>query len=89
MQNKEKLFTPHELKTIEVDAEKKIFRINGEDFGDGCTGFSIHCKNDGFKVRVEIDTTVTFSTYDTEGNKKTEESYETNDPWFTKKEERI
>lgn len=46
-------------------------------------------RNDGDKVRVEIDTTVTFSTYDTEGNKKTEESYETNDPWFTKKEERI
>ena len=29
-----KIFVPHELKTIEVDTEKKIFRINGEDFGE-------------------------------------------------------
>lgn len=25
----EKVFVPHELKTIEVDVEKKIFRVNG------------------------------------------------------------
>lgn len=31
-----KIFIPHELKTIEVDTEKKIFRINGEDFGHEC-----------------------------------------------------
>ena len=41
-----KIFVPHELKTIEVDTEKKIFRINGEDFGRECTGFIISCTPD-------------------------------------------
>lgn len=47
-----KIFIPHELKTIEVDTEKKIFRINGENFGDGCTGFTISCTPGEFKIRV-------------------------------------
>lgn len=51
-----KIFIPHELKTIEVDAEKKIFRINGEDFGDGCTGFMISCTPDDFRIDMEVDT---------------------------------
>lgn len=38
-----KIFVPHELKTIEIDVEKKIFRVNGEDFGKDCTGFSLYC----------------------------------------------
>ena len=55
----DKLFVPHELKTIEVDTEKKIFRINGEDFGKGCTGFRITCQRyDSFDIRVEVDKTV-------------------------------
>ncbi len=58
------LFVPHELKTIEVDTEKKIFRINGEDFGKGCTGFRITCHEyNGFDIRVEVDTTVHFASY--------------------------
>lgn len=43
-----KIFVPHELKTIEVNTEKKIFRINGEDFGHECTGFMISCTPDDF-----------------------------------------
>ena len=59
--SKEKVFVPHELRTIEVDVEKKIFRVNGEDFGKGCTGFRISCEApDLFTVRLEIDTTVEF-----------------------------
>ena len=27
-----KIFMPHELKTIEVDTEKKIFRISGDRY---------------------------------------------------------
>lgn len=55
----DKLFIPHELKTIEVDTEKKIFRVNGEDFGEGCTGFRITCDGyESFNIRVEVDTTV-------------------------------
>lgn len=27
---------PQEIKTLEVDTEKKIFKLNGVDFGKGC-----------------------------------------------------
>lgn len=37
----EKIFVPHELKTVEIDVEKRKFKINGEDFGKHCTGFTI------------------------------------------------
>lgn len=78
-----KFFVPHELKTIEVDAENKIFRINGEDFGKGCTGFSIHCYSyKDFDIRVEIDTTVTFATYGENQKKTSEKVYKTNDTWI-------
>lgn len=60
----EKVFVPHELRTIEVDVEKKIFRINGEDFGKGCTGFTISCEGyNEFWIRMEINTTVQFASY--------------------------
>ena len=59
------LFVPHELKTIEVDIEKKIFKVNGEEFGHGCTGFSISCDGcDDFKVRMEIETRVVLGSYE-------------------------
>ena len=60
-----KIFTPHELRTIEVDVEKKIFRVNGEDFGVGCTYFAISCDGaDDFKVEMHINTTVEFASYE-------------------------
>jgi hypothetical protein len=56
-----RIFIPHELKTIEVDTEKKVFKINGEDIGKDCAGFTITCMNYGsFDIRVEVDTTVKF-----------------------------
>ena len=71
-----KIFVPHELKTIEIDVEKKIFRVNGEDFGKGCTGFQIFCdtkhaKDDGmFSVCMHIDSDMRFlGNYDADGNK--------------------
>ena len=79
----EKIFVPHELKTIEVDAENKIFRVNGEDFGDKCSGFTITCRRyDDFDVRIELDTTVVVATYGENQQKTSEEEYETDDPWF-------
>jgi len=61
------LFAPRKLKTIEVDTEKKIFRVNGEDFGEGCTGFTISCDGPGlFDIRMEVDATVRYIHY--EGN---------------------
>lgn len=73
-----KIFTPHELKTIEVDTEKKIFRINGEDFGEGCTGFTISCTPGEFKIRAEIDTTVEFANYSSKGELRERGMYKRN-----------
>ena len=54
-----KIFIPHELKTLSIDTENKIFLINGEEFGKNCTGFTITCRSyKDFDIRVEIDTTV-------------------------------
>ena len=78
----DKVFIPHALKTIEVDTEKKIFRINGEDFGKGCTGFSITChRYDSFDVRVEVETTVKYVTI-RNGKVADEKQYETAVPLF-------
>lgn len=77
--SEQKIFAPHELKTIEVDAEKKIFRVNGEEFGKGCTGFTITCSCfDDFNVRIEIDTTVVVATYGENQQKTSEKQYEVN-----------
>ncbi len=73
-----KIFTPHELKTIEVDTEKKIFRINGEDFGEGCTGFTISCTPGEFEIRAEIDTTVEFANYSSKGELQEQGMYKRN-----------
>lgn len=78
-----KIFIPHELKTIEIDAEKKVFRVNGEDFGKECTGFTIHCNRyNDFDIRVEIDTTVHYATYGENQQKTGEKEYQTDTPWF-------
>lgn len=63
-----KIFVPHELKTIEIDVENKIFKVNGEDFGKNCNGFSISCstgdRDNWFNVTMRIDTEVKFANYD-------------------------
>lgn len=69
-----KIFTPHELKTIEVDVEKKIFKVNGEDFGKNCTGFTISCAvgdfNQQFDVTMNASCDVVFgSKYNARGEK--------------------
>lgn len=67
------VFTPNELRTIEVDVKNKIFRVNGENFGEDCTAFSISCDAiDGYAIRMEIDTTVHFATYGMENGKEKE-----------------
>ena len=61
---------PHELKTIEVDVEKKIFKVNGVPFGNNCTAFSISCEEcEGFKIRMDIDTTVHLASYGMDNGK--------------------
>lgn len=79
-------FVLHELKTIEVDTEKRIFRINGKDFGRKCTGFSIICQSyDRFDIRVEIDTTVVYTSI-RDGVLAEERIYTTDAPRFSELE---
>lgn len=79
-----KIFVPHELKTIEIDAEKKIFRINGEDFGKDCDGFTITCRRyNDFDLRVEVGTTIRFVTYGENGQVVKDKQFSTHDPWFS------
>lgn len=81
------VFIPHQLRTLEIDTEKKVFRINGEDFGKGCTGFQIICHNyNSFDIRVEIDTTVKYVAIKN-GKLIEEQQYKTDDPWFGKSDE--
>ena len=62
---KNNIFVPRRLKTIEVDTERKIFKVNGENFGMGCTGFVISCDGPGlFDIRMELDTTVRYVHYE-------------------------
>lgn len=75
-----RIFIPHELKTIEVDTEKKIFRINGEDFGHSCTGFMITCTPDDFRIDMEIDTTVRFVSYSNKGVRREQGTYKAEVP---------
>lgn len=77
------IFTPQELKTIEVDTEKRIFRINGEEFGQQCTGFTISCTAEGFKLRAEVETIVVFVNYDEAGKQKDNRILQTDVPWFS------
>lgn len=47
---------PNELKTIEIDVEKKIFNVNGVPFVGIFSEFNINCKaGDGFKIEMDID----------------------------------
>lgn len=74
------IFTPHELKTVEIDIEKKIFRINGEDFGKNCLGFSIGCepgKDDFFNVSMRVDSVIHFAYYDADGSQRKSGSVKT------------
>lgn len=73
--NVEKVFVPHELKTIEVDVEKKLFLVNGEPFGEYCTGFSIWCEaSEGYRVRMEINAAIHYAEYSEDGEKQSEKT---------------
>lgn len=70
-----KIFTPQKLKTIEIDVEKKIFRVNGEDFGKDCTSFSLDCSagrsnSERYAVCMDIRTDIRFrANFDHNGEK--------------------
>lgn len=69
--------TPNQLSTIDVDVEKKIFLVNGEPFGKGCSGFVISCDTrDGFKVKMMLKSSIKLATYEINGKKKKDYTFE-------------
>lgn len=75
-----KIFVPNELKTIEIDVEKKIFRVNGEDFADRCDELVLRCStnrpgalSEWIRLTLETKSWISFSNYDFNGNKTKEE----------------
>lgn len=73
-----KIFGQHELKTIEVDVDKKIFRINGEDFGNDCLSFSIWCDPGKWNITARLTSEISFASYDSDGKMKGFHSIERN-----------
>lgn len=73
MVNQNKIFVPHELKKVEIDVEKRIFRINGEDFGKSCEYFTISCTAGGedrfWEIHMSVGTEMCFANYDPDGKK--------------------
>lgn len=60
-------FGPHELKTVEIDVEKKIFKVNGEDFGKGCNELAIFCTPPSWNIRMELTEKIIYEKYDLDG----------------------
>ena len=55
---------PQEIKTLEVDAEKKIFKLNGIDFADSCDYFDVSCTaTEGFRIRMELSKRIICANY--------------------------
>ncbi len=60
---------PYELKSIEFDAEKKSFKVNGKELGDAIHGFSIMCDLKNYSVALDLRTRVRYVTYGMDGKK--------------------
>ncbi len=65
---------PRELKTVEIDVEKKIFRVNGEDFSK-VNRFKLSCTSprdsgkDWFQVLLSLESNIRYlNEYDINGN---------------------
>ena len=64
-----------QLKTIEIDVEKNVFRVNGEDFAKNCTGFNLDCSanrdnTERYSVCMDISTDIRFrANFDNEGRR--------------------
>lgn len=71
------VIAPQTLKTLEIDIEKGIFKINGEDFGKGCQSVKIVCNPPEWRFRVIINRPIEFYTeYDLKGKEKNRALYE-------------
>lgn len=71
MKPEQKVFLPHQLKTIEIDAENRTFKVNGEEIGNVCTGFTITCDAiKGFNISMVLDAKVEYANYNITGVSK-------------------
>ena len=72
-QRNQGLTVKKEIKTLEVDTEKKIFKLNGIDFGKGCEEFVISCTGgEGFKIRMELSKRIIYANYGTDNTLESE-----------------
>lgn len=63
-------FIPKELKTLEIDIENKIFKVNGENFGSKCQYLKIECSPPEWRFKVSVKKTIEFyGKYDIKGDK--------------------
>lgn len=44
--NKVHIFKRDEFRSLEIDVDKKIYKINGVDFGKYCKSYSLHLRKD-------------------------------------------
>lgn len=56
------MILPKELRTLEIDVDKNIFKLNGDDV-ERCQELIIIFRPEEFEAIVKADTTVTFKTY--------------------------
>ncbi len=76
---------PRELKTVEIDVENKVFRVNGEDFGKVVEGFTLSClihedkEKDWFNVTLQLVDRLTYTNgYDINGSLTSEYEWKHN-----------
>jgi hypothetical protein len=58
------------LETIEIDVKNKVFKVNGEDFGERCLSFDIHCDAYEWDIRLEMTKEIIFGNYGMNGEEK-------------------
>ena len=49
------IFDKKVLKTLEIDLEKKIFKVNGEDFGKYCYEYDIFITHKNNEISVQFN----------------------------------
>lgn len=58
----EEMITPKEFRTLEIDIEKNIFKLNGDDLKK-CKRLSINIYPNKSEIDVKTDTSATFRAY--------------------------
>lgn len=62
---------PNDLKTIEIDVEKRKFLVNGESFGRSLNFTLTLNTTNGYEAELKVGTNVEFRSYTKSGKLKT------------------